>query len=51
MLESDWLAPHHPILNAKFSVITVFLSKSTYQSAKGFQPPCIQILWAHQVNE
>ena len=51
MLESDWLAPHHPILNAKFSPITAFLNRSTYhKGAKGSPPPCPQILWAPQTN-
>ena len=52
MLESDWLAPHHPILNAKFSPITTFLNMSTYHKrAKGSPPPCPQILWEPQINE
>ena len=52
MLKSGWLAPHHPILNAKFSPITTFLSRSTYhKSAKGSPPPFPQILWVPQINE
>ena len=52
MLESYWLAPHHPILNAKFSPITAFLNRSTYhKSAKGSPSSCPQILWASQINE
>ena len=52
MLESYWLAPLHPILNAKFSPITAFLNRSTYhKSTKGSPPPCPQILWAPQINE
>ena len=51
MLGSDWLAPHYPILNAKFSPATTFLNTSTYhKSAKGSPPPCPQILWAPQIN-
>ena len=47
MLESDWLTPHHPILNAKFPPITALLNRSTYhKSAKGSQPPYSQILSA-----
>ena len=47
MLEPDWLAHHHPILNAKFPTIIVLLNRSTYhKSAKGSPPPCPQILWA-----
>ena len=30
MLKSGWLTPHHPILTAKFSPITAFLSRHTY---------------------
>ena len=33
MLESDWLTPHHPILNAKFPPITVLLNRSTYHKS------------------
>ena len=52
MLESDWLAPHQLILNAKFSLITLLLSRSTYhKSAKGSSLPCPQTLWAPRVNE
>ena len=52
ILESDWLALHHPILNANFSSITAFLNRSTYhKSTKGSPPPCSQILWAPQINE
>ena len=52
MLESDWLAPYHPIPNAKFAPITTFLNRSTYhKSAKASPPPCRQILWASQTNE
>ena len=52
ILESNWLAPHHPILNAKFSPITAFLNRSTYhKSAKVSSSPCPQILWAPQINE
>ena len=44
MLESDWLTPHHPILNAKFPPITVLLNRSTYhKSAQCSPPPCPQI--------
>ena len=40
MLESDWLAPRHPIQNAKFLPITALLNRSTYhKSVKGSPPP------------
>ena len=40
-LESDWLIPHHTILNAKFLPISVLLNMSTYhKSAKGSPLPC-----------
>ena len=52
MLESDWLTPHHSILNTKFQPITILLNRYTYhKSAKGSPPPCPQILWAPQINE
>ena len=47
-----WLAPHHPILNAKFPPITGLLNRSTcHKSAKGSPPPCPQILRVPQSNE
>ena len=40
MLKSDWLAPHHPILNAIFAPITAFLKRYTYhKSAKASLHP------------
>ena len=52
MLESDWLAPNHPIPNTKFPPITAFLNRSSYhKSAKGSPPGCLQILWGSQINE
>ena len=52
MLESDWLAPHHPIANAKFPPIIDLLNRYTYhKSAKGSPPPCPQILLAPQINK
>ena len=52
ILESDWLSPHHPILNAKFSPIAAFLNRSTcHKSAKVSPSPCPQILWVPQINE
>ena len=41
MLESDWLAPHHPIPNDKFPQMTASLNRHTYhKSAKVSPPPC-----------
>ena len=34
MLESDWLIPNHPILKAKFGLITVLLNRSTYHKCQ-----------------
>ena len=52
MLDPDWLAPHHPIPNAKFPPITTLLNRPTYhKSAKVFPPPFPQILWEPQINE
>ena len=52
MPESDWLAPYHPIPNAKFQPITAFLNRSTYhKSGKGSPPWCPQIQWAPQINK
>ena len=42
-LHPDWLAPHHPIPNAKFPPITGLLNRPTY--------PFPQILWEPQINE
>ena len=45
-LDPDWLAPHHPIPNAKFPPITTLLNRPTYhKSAKVSPPPFPQILW------
>ena len=49
MLESDWLAPHHPIPNAKFPPITALLNRSTYyNSAKGFLTTLSPVLTGSQ---
>ena len=51
-LDTDWLASHHPILNAKFPPITALLNRPTYhKSARGSPPPCPQISWEPQINE
>ena len=51
-LDTDWLAPHHPIPNAKFPPITALLNRPTYhKSAKVSPPPFPQILWEPQINE
>ena len=51
-LDTDWLAPHHPIPNAKFPPITALLNMATYhKSAKVFPPPFPKILWEPQTNE
>ena len=51
-LDPDWLAPHHPIPNAKFPAITALLNRPTYhKSAKVSPPPFPQISWEPQVNE
>ena len=51
-LYPDWLAPHHPILNAKFPPITVLLNRPTYHKrSKVSPPPFTQILWEPQINE
>ena len=51
-LDPDWLAPHHPILNAKFPPITALLNRPTYHKrSKVSPPPFPQILWEPQINE
>ena len=51
-LDPDWLAPHHPIPNAKFPPITALLNMPTYhKSAKVLPPPFPQISWEPQINE
>ena len=51
-LDPDWLAPHHPIANAKFPPITALLNMPTYhKSAKVSPPPFPQISWEPQINE
>ena len=51
-LDPDWLAPHHPIPNAKFPPITTLLNRPTYhKSAKVSPPPFPQISWETQINE
>ena len=48
----DWLAPHHPILNATFPPITAMLNRPTYhKSAKGSPPPFPKSVRAPQFNE
>ena len=50
-LDPDWLAPHHPIPNAKFPPITALLNMPTYhKSAKVSPPPFLQISWEPQIN-
>ena len=51
-LDPDWLAPHHPIPNAKFPPITALLNRPTYHKrSKVSPPPFPQILWEPQINE
>ena len=51
-LDPNWLAPHHPIPNAKFPPITALLNMPTYdKSAKVSPPPFPQISWEPQINE
>ena len=52
ILQSDWLAPDHPILNAKFPPITALLNRPTYhESAKVTPSPCPQILSTPKISE
>ena len=51
-LDPDWLAPHHPIPNAKFPPITGLLNRPTYHKrSKVSPPPFPQILLEPQINE
>ena len=51
-LDPHWLAPHHPIPNAKFPPITALLNRPTYHKrSKVSPPPFLQILWEPQINE
>ena len=51
-LDPDWLAPHHPIRNAKFPPLTALLNRPTYHKrSKVSPPPFPQILWEPQINE
>ena len=51
-LDPDWLAPYHPIPNAKFPPITSLLNRPTYHKrSKVSPPPFPQILWEPQINE
>ena len=51
-LDPNWLAPHHPIPNAKFPPITALLNRPTYHKrSKVSPPPFPQILWEPQINE
>ena len=51
-LDPDWLAPHHPIPNAKFPPITALLNMPTYhKSTKVSPPPFPQISWKPLINE
>ena len=51
-LDPDWLAPHHPIPNAKFPPITALLNRPTYHKrSKVSPPPFPQILWDPEINE
>ena len=48
-LDPDWLAPHHPIPNAKFPPITALLNRPTYHKrSKVSPPPFPKILWVNQ---
>ena len=38
-LDADWLAPHHPIPNAKFPPITALLNRPTYHKRSKVSPP------------
>ena len=38
-LDPDWLAPHHPIPNAKFPPITALLNRPTYHKRSKVSPP------------
>ena len=38
-LDPDWLAPHHPIPNAKFPPITALLNRPTYHKSAKVSPP------------
>ena len=51
-LDPDWLAPHHPIPNAKFPPIAALLNRPTYHKRSKESPPTFpQILWEPQINE
>ena len=51
-MDTDWLAPQHPIPNDKLPPITTLISRPTYhKSAKVFPPPFPQISWEPQANE
>ena len=51
-LDPDWLAPHHPIPNAKFPPITALLNRPTYNKRSNVSPPSFpQILVGPQINE
>ena len=52
ILQPDWLALDHPILNAKFPPITGLLNRLIYhKSTKVYPSPCPQILRVPQINE
>ena len=51
-LNPDWLAPDHPIPNAKIPPITALLNMPIYhKSAKVSQPPFAQILWEPRISQ
>ena len=50
-LDPDWLAPHHPIPNAKFPPITANHRPTCHKRSKVSPPPFPQILWEPQINE
>ena len=51
-LDPDCLAPHHPIPNAKFPLITALLNRPTYHKrSKVSPPPFPQILWEPKIND
>ena len=50
-LDPDWLAPHHPNPNAKFSSITALINRPTYHKRSKVSPPTFpQILWEPQIK-
>ena len=51
-LDPDWLAPHHPIPNAKFPPITALLNMPTYHKSAKVSPPHFPLIsWESQINK